>query len=80
MLIRISTSKSFKDQIEAKIKTWSEKCELLEENDEECSFEAIIEPSKFREITTFLQANFTNTAPEIVEQNIINKTVKKKFF
>lgn len=77
MLIRITTSKQYKQEIQGKLDTWSEKCKILEQDSTSCVFEAVIEPSKFREITTFLQENYSNTAPEIVEQSIINRTVSE---
>lgn len=80
MLIRINTSENFKDELTEKVVEWSEKHEILNSNEGDCVFEAVIEPSKFREITTFLQKNYSSTAPEIVEQSIINKTVIFIFF
>lgn len=80
MLIRITGSSENKEKLGLLIEKWSESSQVIEEDDKNCVFEAIIQPSKFREITTFLQKNYTNTAPEIVEQSIINKTVKFKKF
>ena len=82
MLIRITADAQYKDELMALMVIWSEKPKCLDTITEEgnITIEGVIEPKRFREITTTMEQDFKNIAAlEVVEQSIMNKTVNSKF-